>query len=365
MKPYWYLVASIPIIFGSVNLLLLIGRLSGFELFLNYFKHAYNFNTIILPALVLIIGIYGLSLKRRRGGGRWVSLTARLLIVGAICGFGFRIYATSIEPFQLKIREVKISTPKVDRPVKILHMSDIQAGETGPYEESVFARIREINPDLILYTGDFLQPVPPADCESETPKLRALFKTLKPPMGMYGVYGNVDRCFDRSIPVNYGGMNVLVDESASINTEGANIKVFGLAFLWTRVNPKPPDQVMIKNVHDLNQEKIIADWLKAADPKDFTIVLGHYPDYVLTVNGLPIDLCLAGHTHGGQVRIPLLGPVFTASNVPRSWARGFREVGNTRLNVSAGIGTERGGGLPPIRFNCPPEMTLITLEPVK
>src|SRR5690606_11559425 len=95
----------------------------------------------------------------------------------------------------------------------------------------------------------------------------------------------------------------------------------------------------------------------------FTLAFGHAPDYVLYVHDLPIDLCLAGHTHGGQVRVPWLGPIFTLSRVSREHARGFHELGSLRFNVSSGAGDERSGGLPPIRFLCPTEMTLITLVP--
>ena len=78
---------------------------------------------------------------------------------------------------------------------------------------------------------------------------------------------------------------------------------------------------------------------------------------------LPIDLCLAGHTHGGQVWVPGYGPLVTDSAVPREWARGFRQIGLPFLNVSAGAGSNRFGGLPPMRFNCPTELTLIELVP--
>jgi hypothetical protein len=84
---------------------------------------------------------------------------------------------------------------------------------------------------------------------------------------------------------------------------------------------------------------------------------------MMGISDVPVDLCLAGHTHGGQIRIPLVGPIVTLSYVPRSWARGFREVGATRLNVSAGIGCEHAAELPSMRLFCPPEMTLIELRP--
>ena len=104
----------------------------------------------------------------------------------------------------------------------------------------------------------------------------------------------------------------------------------------------------------------IDKWLQN-NSDSFTIILGHAPDYILSVGDSEIDLCLAGHTHGGQVNLPLIGPLLYASRIPKSWAKGFRNVNRTRLNVSSGIGTERTPGLPPIRFNCPPAITVFKI----
>ena len=110
---------------------------------------------------------------------------------------------------------------------------------------------------------------------------------------------------------------------------------------------------------------LVRDWLRTCAPTDFTILVGHSPDFVPAIQDLPIDLCLAGHTHGGQIRMPFVGPLITLTHaIPREWARGFRAVGCTRLNVSAGIGAEHAAGLPSIRLGCPPEFTVIRIEPI-
>ena len=111
--------------------------------------------------------------------------------------------------------------------------------------------------------------------------------------------------------------------------------------------------------------RAIEPWLDQSDPNDFRILFGHSPNFALGVAESPIDLCLAGHTHGGQVNVPFYGPLVTYSEVPREWARGFRRIGIPYLNVSAGAGSNRRHGLPPIRFNCPTEMTLIELVPMR
>ena len=101
--------------------------------------------------------------------------------------------------------------------------------------------------------------------------------------------------------------------------------------------------------------------IPASDPSRYHVVLGHSPNYAL--GRIDADLLLAGHTHGGQVRLPWLGPLVTLSRVPRSWAAGLTEMpGGARLLVSRGIGMERGPA-PRLRFLCRPELVFIDLEP--
>jgi predicted MPP superfamily phosphohydrolase len=91
----------------------------------------------------------------------------------------------------------------------------------------------------------------------------------------------------------------------------------------------------------------------------FTLLLYHSPDLILEAAGAGVDLYLAGHTHGGQIRLPLYGPMATASRYGKRYASGlFREKG-TALYVSRGLGFE-GGGMPRARFLCRPEV--VTLE---
>jgi predicted MPP superfamily phosphohydrolase len=90
-------------------------------------------------------------------------------------------------------------------------------------------------------------------------------------------------------------------------------------------------------------------------------LVGHAPDDALGMHRA--DLLLAGHTHGGQVRLPLLGPPITFSRVPRSWASGVSHLPTgATLVMSRGIGVERGNA-PPLRFLCRPEIVVIDLVP--
>jgi predicted MPP superfamily phosphohydrolase len=95
----------------------------------------------------------------------------------------------------------------------------------------------------------------------------------------------------------------------------------------------------------------------------FALLLSHRPDTVLSLDSdQAVDLLVSGHTHGGQVALPWFGPPVTLSRAPRRvCAGGLHRVGGQRIYVSRGVGCERGHA-PRIRFNCPPEVSVLTLR---
>jgi predicted MPP superfamily phosphohydrolase len=92
------------------------------------------------------------------------------------------------------------------------------------------------------------------------------------------------------------------------------------------------------------------------------VLLYHSPELMPQATNQDIDLYLCGHTHGGQVRLPLIGPILTSSQLGRRFVMGLYRHGRTHLYVSRGVGLE-GMSAPRVRFLCPPEMTLVTIRP--
>jgi predicted MPP superfamily phosphohydrolase len=92
-----------------------------------------------------------------------------------------------------------------------------------------------------------------------------------------------------------------------------------------------------------------------------SFLLYHKPDMVEDAARLGVSLYVAGHTHGGQIRLPLYGALYTASRYGRKYAGGTYKVGPTTMVVSRGVGLE-GAGAPRMRFLCPPEVVGIELE---
>jgi hypothetical protein len=94
---------------------------------------------------------------------------------------------------------------------------------------------------------------------------------------------------------------------------------------------------------------------------DFTLLLFHSPDLIREATKRRIDLYLGGHTHGGQLRLPVIGPIVTHSRYGRQYAAGQFTEGDTTMYISRGLGFE-GGSLPRARFLCRPEIVSIELR---
>jgi len=325
----------------------------------------YITNFILLPSGNIAIVLWKIFARKIRiyasgmlpDTGYSKSIDARE--VGVKIGFSLVllsvfVYATFIEPNNIRVEEIEILSEKVSGKVKILHISDIQSTSVGRYEQKVFRLIQRLNPDIILFTGDLVQIYHDHQKrERELQKLAALFRQLNPKYGIYHVVGDTGwwsrdpqkrQWFEK-----LSGVKMLIDESRGINDRAGQFRILGLSLGKSRRGDKA----------------FIDNWKHRTKTEEFTIVMGHAPDYISGVVDPDIDLCLAGHTHGGQIRIPFFGPIVTLSNVPREWAMGYRKVHNIRMNVSAGIGAEHHSDLPAIRFNCPPTMTLFVVKKSK
>lgn len=241
-----------------------------------------------------------------------------------------------VEPHALEVTRYTIASSKVQKALRIAVMADIQTDHVGDYEREVFTRAVEQKPDLVLLAGDYLQLNGQA-FEAERRKLQDLLRKLKSRFGTWAVEGNVE---PRDWPRLFEGTDVHVFAHTQRELIDEGISITGLT---------------LDDSFNVNLE---------VDPRNagFNIVLGHAPDYSLGT--IYADLLVAGHTHGGQVQLPVFGPPLTLSRVPRRWASGRRTTlpGNRTLIVSRGIGMERGCA-PRLRFLCRPELVVIDVVP--
>ncbi len=204
--------------------------------------------------------------------------------------------------------------------------------------------VNNLRPDLIVLTGDFVTSPSFGSDEEAAAKAEPcalLLRQMRAPHGLWAVLGNHDVLTDPERVTNAllaQGIQVLGNRSVPIEPHGGRFWLSGVSDIMTGTS-------------DLNAalEKVPRD-----EP---TVLLAHEPDFADHVAHHPVDLQLSGHSHGGQVRIPFLPPLYLPY-MARKYFLGLYQVGPLTLYTNPGIGTM---GLP-IRFNCPPEITLLTLR---
>lgn len=310
----------------------------------------YQFNLIDFPKYLFFLGItYALLIFFQTKHRLMLSFLCIGLVSFTLILMGLRVYITEIEPNKLLVQRVIQYSKKLSQPLRIVHFSDIQSAGISSYEAKIFKTIQKLEPDLVLYTGDFLQLPKSVDFNREWNKLLNLFKSLNPRFGVLAVYGDTERELYSKPRSEIAPIQLLSSRSDRFSFEGGDVSIYGLS--------------LYNSKHPLWAMRGIESWIADETDNSFKIVIGHAPDYALALKDSPVDLCLAGHTHGGQVRLPFIGPLVIDSAVPKSWAQGYNKIGIPYLNVSGGAGSNRYNGLPALRFNCPTELTVIEILP--
>ena len=205
--------------------------------------------------------------------------------------------------------------------------------------------VNGLQPDLVVLTGDF---VTAPFSESRTGNIRAakmiepcaqLLSPMRAPLGIHACMGNHDVGTDEAhiaAVLQSHGISVLRNRSVPLERNGARLWLAGLGDV-------------LEGKYDLKQT------LKGIPKPEPVVLLVHEPDFAGYVKD--VDLQLSGHSHGGQIRFPLLGaPVLPVMG--RRYPRGLRRIGPLTLYTNVGIGTI----WLPMRLNCPPEVTLLTLR---
>ena len=231
--------------------------------------------------------------------------------------------ACFVEPTRLRLRNLKLS----DKPnCRFVHFSDLHYTGDSDYAAEVVGAINRLEPDFVCFTGDLVE-----DRSYVAEALRFVREIHAP---VYGIPGNHDYWSCAPFP-EY--------ERAFAATGGA----------WF------PNSAIVLPQHDLELVGNGIVGMPAADAESVTrhILLLHYPAMADRLGRRRFDLILAGHSHGGQVRLPFVGPLVVPRGVgPYDYGR--YDTPGGPLYVSAGIGTLSSF---PIRWNCPPEITVVTI----
>ncbi len=241
----------------------------------------------------------------------------------------------------LLIHEKRIKTPRMPAgcELRIVHLTDLHMSGriTKKYFEQLAEAVNALEPDLVLITGDLVE------CEQCLSWLPDTLGRLRAAEGVYFVLGNHDRRIDHQRLLHALGAQGLIHVGGTcreLTVRGTPVAIAGNELPWFGPSPMATD----------------------LPPRDsnglpLRLLLAHTPDRFAWACGHDFDLVLAGHNHGGQVRLPLLGAILAPSLSGVRYASGSFRRGNTVLHVSRGT-----GGLTPFRWNCPPEIVLLVLE---
>ncbi|MFV1965420.1 MAG: metallophosphoesterase [Pirellulaceae bacterium] len=245
--------------------------------------------------------------------------------------------------FALQVNDKSLKLDRLDDPLdglSIAHLSDLHfSGRiTRPYFEVVMDRANELDADLVAITGDIIDK---ARCLDWLP---AVLGRLESRHGVFYVLGNHDKRLpdtdDLRRRLTDLGLIDLGGRHQIIAVRGTEILVAGNERPWFGPRPQVPARTSGDKV-DMR----------------FRLLLAHTPDQIAWARRHEFDLMLAGHTHGGQIRLPGVGPIFAPSLHGIKYASGLFHEPPTVLHVSRGI-----SGLDPLRWNCPPELAKLVLK---
>jgi predicted MPP superfamily phosphohydrolase len=255
------------------------------------------------------------------------------------------IYAFMVEPFWLTTTHWKLETEKIEagRNLRIVQLSDFHVERLTKRERQLVGRVNDLKPDVIVITGDYPNLSYTGDAVTWQ-QITWLVSQLKAPLGVYLVDGSVESANRVIRLANDTHTTALEDRVVRLPWDGGNVELIG-------AKDEIFHQAPVDELHALYHE---------VAPDAFSIVLFHTPDLVGQASTEGADLYLCGHTHGGQIRLPVYGAVITSSVYHKQYEMGKYKVGTTWMYVNRGIGME-GKEAPRARFLAPPEILVIDL----
>ena len=279
----------------------------------------------------------------RRRFLRWMLAAGLTTAAAGTAGVG---YVFAVEPEWLAVERVTVPVPGLPPALSGLTIAQLSDLHRGPYtgQHQIRAAVQAVNalaPDLIALTGDYV-----FQSADYAPSCAAELAALRAPLGRFAVPGNHDYWTDIDVvtaALQGAGLTLLRNQAWRLEVNGLPLWVVGVDDVWER-------------------HQDLAAALAPVPLDEAVLLLVHEPDFADQVALAPhrILLQLSGHSHGGQVNLPLLGPPVLPW-LGRRYPAGLYTLPGAAMRLY----TNRGIGVitPPLRFNCRPEVTLLTLLP--
>jgi predicted MPP superfamily phosphohydrolase len=272
-----------------------------------------------------------------------------------LSGAALYLYASRVEARNYKLERVRLTTSKGVK-LRILHLSDLHLSAPESHKIEFLERITDEDYDLVVFTGDIFENY------SGTQYAKHLI-ARRPRLGAYAVLGNHDYYaytwfhktvgrFNRSYRHPKHKRDVMPMISA--------LQDSGITVMRNSSKLFASERVCLVGIDypGITPEELGA--LTAQAPSDWLVLsLLHLPRRLHQLPQAGVDIAFAGHTHGGQIRLPGLGALITDSELPRREASGLVQRDNTVIHVSRGLGADPKTNF---RLFCPPHATVIEIE---
>jgi len=239
------------------------------------------------------------------------------------------------------IREVSLefeNLPENFSGLRLMHLSDLHIDGNDALADRLCEILGCVEVDLCVFTGDYRFEV----CGSFADvvlRMEKIVDSIKARHGIIGILGNHDFLAEGEA-LEKLGVRLLVNESIKLHRGSQHIHIVGL---------DDPHYYGCDDI-DLAMENV--------PESDFNVLLVHTPEMIEDAAQKGIDLYLCGHTHGGQICLPFIGPLMYHAKCKKKFAGGPWQYNGVTGNTSRGLGSS----LVPVRFNCPPEIVVITLK---
>lgn len=307
---------------------------------------------LVLAWIVALVGpvLSVLIIRRSLSDGR-IFLARTMMALSAI-GWSAWVWGFLIEPATLTVRHVTVESESwTGPPIRIGVISDthVAAPHVDPARViGVIERMNAERPDLVVLLGDYTGGHDAADLRAASERSEILqgvlaFRNLRAPLGVYGVLGNHDSWFDEAEiarALTQADVRVMENRALPVDAEGGRFWVAGLADLVSR-----------------RTQPSMTAALSAVSEGEPVILLTHWPDPFADTPAR-VALTLAGHTHCGQVNLPLIGRPILPSAGSHRWPCGLYDENGRKLFVTGGVGVS----ILPVRFRAPPEIVILTLK---
>ena len=300
----------------------------------------------IIPAIIFaaaVLSVYILEIRlwiqayRKKSIRCLTHWSAWILHILSITGLVCLSWGYFVEPYRLEVTHIPIYTDKLkNASLRIVQISDLHCDRKERLEPKLPEIVNELNPDLIVFTGDAV------NTPRSLPLFRETLSQMHAPLGQYGVNGNHDMkvCPETDLFIDSGFKELKLD-TVLLEKEGESIGLCGVDYLNGKIS--------FKAIKQLKEDQ-------------FNVLLYHTPDLIDYLDNTPIDLYLCGHTHGGQIALPFYGAIITQSSHGKRYEAGLYQVGHITFYINRGIGMT-GGPLPRIRFLATPEVTVFDIQP--